>query len=251
MLLQMEVFIVRGLCQHFQDFFWFLMLKMVLNDPGGMFWVILLLQNKFRATHTPSWWYCMIDKYLSAFLSIKNFINPGQISNFICSNTAQTCKEPAPYSTVACRHQQLYRTPARPWTNYLILQPNISNFDQSRAPAAIFLHPSSNVFMYSWVAWPCLHVGGMALWSLRPFLARPLRTVDVCTWGSLVSASSEFMALPDIFQFRRKISLMCFFKLPHHTTDYSPPNSLTHCKCTIRIDSIRIDAGLKAQGSNT
>lgn len=44
----------------------------------------------------------------------------------------------------------------------------------SSAPAAIFLQPSSYVFMLSWVAWLCFHIGGVAFFSQ-----------DGCTWVSL------------------------------------------------------------------
>ncbi|KAK6468672.1 Fc receptor-like protein 5, partial [Huso huso] len=43
----------------------------------------------------------------------------------------QTCKEPPPCFTVACRHSFVYRSPALRQTNCLLLQPNISNFDSS------------------------------------------------------------------------------------------------------------------------
>ena len=53
-----------------------------------MFRVVVLLQNKFGAKHTPPWWYCMMDKYLPVFLSIEDTINPDQISSSICRNAA-------------------------------------------------------------------------------------------------------------------------------------------------------------------
>ncbi|XP_058864261.1 interferon-induced protein 44-like isoform X2 [Acipenser ruthenus] len=43
----------------------------------------------------------------------------------------QTCKEPPPCFTVACRHSFVYHSPALRRTNCLLLQPNISNFDSS------------------------------------------------------------------------------------------------------------------------
>ncbi|KAM9360650.1 uncharacterized protein ABDE67_001263 [Symphorus nematophorus] len=41
----------------------------------------------------------------------------------------------------------------------------------------------------------------------QPLLARLLQTVDGCAWVSLVSASSELMALLDIFRFRRELKM--------------------------------------------
>lgn len=37
---------------HFQDFLFFFTLKIVLNDIGCMFEVVVLLQNKFGSNHT-------------------------------------------------------------------------------------------------------------------------------------------------------------------------------------------------------
>lgn len=210
MLSKMDVLIVRGLCHHFQDFFWFLMLKMVLNDLGGMFEVILLLQNKFRANHTPPSWYCMMDKYLLAFLSIKNSINPDQISNSIWRNVASNLQGTC--TVLHCCLQTLIVVP--------LSSPSANNLPSARAkyfqfwlisPEHLLSFFCTPVLMFSCVvAWPCFHEGGMAVWPWRPLLARPVRTVDVCTWDSLVSAWSELMALPDIFQHPRKISSMCF-----------------------------------------
>lgn len=42
-----------GPCQHFQDFLFLFTLKIVLNDLGYMFRVIVLRKNTFGANHTP------------------------------------------------------------------------------------------------------------------------------------------------------------------------------------------------------
>ena len=107
----------------------------------------------------------------------------------------------------------MHRSPALRWqTAFFYSQIFQLVTHQSRAPAAICLHPSSYVFVHSWVSWPCFHVGGFLAAALpwRPLLIRLFRTVDGWTWVPLVSASSELMALLDIFRFRREISLMYF-----------------------------------------
>lgn len=171
MLSKMELLIVRGLCQHFQDVFWFPMLKMVLNDLGVMFRVILLLQNKFVANHTPPWWYCMMGKYLLVFLSIKNAINPDQIFNSICRNAAPNLQGTC--TMLHCCLQTLIIVPLlQPfgeqtpfcYSQFFQILPH-----QSRTPVAIFQHRRSYAFMWRWVAWPCFHVEGMAVWPWRPF----------------------------------------------------------------------------------
>lgn len=73
-----------------------------------MFGVVVLLQNTFGANHTPPWWYCVMDKYLPVFLSIEDTINPDQNQTPFAEMQPQTCKEPPPCFTVACRHSLLY-----------------------------------------------------------------------------------------------------------------------------------------------
>ena len=195
-------------------FLFFFTLKIVLNDFGCIFGVVVLLQNKFGANHTPPWWYCMMDKYLPVFLCIENTINPDQISNSICRNAAPNVQGTS--TMLHCCLQTLIIVPlSSPWrTSCLLLQPNISNFDSSVQSTCC--HSSAPQFLcfrayLSRLAWfPHQRYGFLAAtlpW--RPLLARLLRTVDGCTWVPLVSASSELMALLDIFRFRRVISLMC------------------------------------------
>lgn len=58
----------------------------VFEHTGCIFGMVLLLQNKYVANHTPPWWYCMMNEYLPVFLNIENTINPHQISISFCRN---------------------------------------------------------------------------------------------------------------------------------------------------------------------
>lgn len=172
-----------------------------------MFGVVLLLQNKFGANYMPLWWYWMMDKYLTVFFSIKNTINPYQISNSICRNAALNV-QPTSMMLHCC-----VQTLISPLTNKLPSATAKSlNFwlmgQKSRAYAAIFLYLISYVFVHNWVAWPCFLVGGMAFWLQLFHEDHFWPDLGGCTWVPLVYVSSDLMALLNIFQFRRVMSLM-------------------------------------------
>lgn len=82
---------------------------------------------------------------------------------------------------------------------------------QYRAPAAIFLTPSSSVSM--WVTESlCLHSGWTAFWlcvSHKDHFWPDLQPVDGCVRVPPVSANSELMPLLDISQPQREVSFTC------------------------------------------
>jgi len=107
-------------------------------------------------------------------------INPEQISNSICRNAAPN---------LAFCYSQIFS--------------NVGSSVQ-RACCHLFCSPIP-VFLY--IVESLGLVSGLLL------------TVDGCTWVPLVSAGAELMALLDIFQCLREISLTCFTsKFPLPTT---------------------------------
>lgn len=66
-----------------------------------------------------------------------------------------------------------------------------------------------HVFMHSWVTWLFPHQSMAAVLPWRPLLARLSQILNGCTLVPWVSASSDLMALLDIFRFPKEVSMTC------------------------------------------
>lgn len=135
-----------------------LRLETVLNDFGGTFRVIVLLQDKFVANHTPPRWCSMMDKYLPVFLSIESTINPDPKSNSICS---PACSRKLPYASLlpADAHYDPTLQPFDKQSAFCYSQ-IFQIFTHLTTLAAIFLQPSLHDCVLTGV-WPCLHICGI------------------------------------------------------------------------------------------
>ena len=90
-----------------------------------MFGVVVMLQNAFGAIQMPPWW-ISICRYFSA---LRRPLILTKSPNEFAEMQPQTCREPPPCFTVACRHSFVFRSPGLRQTNCLLLQLNISNSD--------------------------------------------------------------------------------------------------------------------------
>lgn len=108
----------------------------------------------------PPWWDFMVDKYLHVFLSTEDTITPDHIS--IYRNTTPNLLGTS--TKLHCCLQTHYCTALQPFgeqTGFCCSQVLLIWTHQSRAPAAVLLHPTSCVFLHCWAAWPWFHVRGM------------------------------------------------------------------------------------------
>lgn len=151
-----------------------------------MFEVIVLLQSKYGANHSPSWCYLMMRRICLYFTALSIIINSGS-SNSITLKVA--LKLQGNSITVSFRDLLLYQCSALRQANCLLLQPNILNSDLLQC------------WRYSFLS---------ATLPWRLLLARLHQTVDGGSWVPLVSYCSELMTQLDIFWFGREIRLTCF-----------------------------------------
>lgn len=159
----------------------------------------------------------MKDKHLPVFFTIENTMNPDQIYNSIYNNGAPNIQ--GTFSMLHCCLQTRNVPLPKPLVNKLpsatVKYFNFWLIIHSTAKSAAIFIILVSIYFLSYLShltlfphWRFVFLAAALQW--RVLLAR-LQTVNGCSWVSLVSASSELMALFSFFWFQRVISLMCLY----------------------------------------